>query len=293
MEIITREENIDLNIRNYNNILCSDSSKIIEFYKKFDDIINEKEQSVTIRIGEKKISSKDFILINLMDIQEIIDSIKYKKSSILYEYINFKLENIAPDYQIDINNYLEQTFMKIMKDLPFESNISFDESISKVFSNLANFHPIINVEDINEKINMMLNELVANKLDKIFIIFVNSEYFQLSNENLHNTYIFDISKKNSILNYNLIFMSDFQNFYMENLLNLIMINWPIQYDSLEVEIALDEYFKNYLDVNNIITENQNIAIISKILNKTYSFNKKITLINPNKNVIVQSFLDSF
>ncbi|HHW68736.1 MAG TPA: hypothetical protein GX747_00130, partial [Tenericutes bacterium] len=78
----------DVQILKENNVIYNNKKQILNFYRYFDEAINEKNDTIVIKIGEKKVTSKDYILINLLDLQSVLDSIKYKRGNIIYDYIN-------------------------------------------------------------------------------------------------------------------------------------------------------------------------------------------------------------
>jgi len=284
-------ESID--IKKYNNIIFTKPINLLNFYKTFDYLINDRDENIKIKLGMKYISYKDYILVNLMDIDSIINELKYKKGTVIYEYVNNILENLDYEYKIEIDKAVEKTFDEIKQKLCFKSHLSFDTDISKLFNSQATFFPIIDDLDFIDTLKNVLSEVLLSKINKTFIIFINSDLINYDFSNHDNVYIFDISTKNNILEYNIIIDSIVKNFDDEMLFNYLKLNWPINSSDSEIKNVSNIYFKYYINQEIIETNESNILIVSKLINKILNFDKKIIFDENKIEDIVKSFLKSF
>ncbi len=280
-------------ISKYNGLLYRNLEQILDFYRYFEEVLFEKDEGVNIIIGNKKITSKDFILINLLDVQSILDNLKYSKGNLLYEYSNIIIENFDIELNVEISNYLEEKLNIIKKEFCFDSHLSFDTSIIKLFSNFAQFKPLISTEKINEKIEKMLNYVLIHNINKIFIIFINSDLININVNNNDNVYIFDISFNQNIMKYNILFTNEIINLDYELLMNSIKLNWPTVYQENQIKHSVESYFKHYYHCNNFISNDKNILIINAILNKLYGLKQKVEYDSIQIDNTIKSFLDSF
>lgn len=71
----------------------------------FDEVLNDKEVTIKIAIGNQNITTKNYVLVNLLDIEAIINQFKYKKGSLIYEYVNIILENVDINIVDEINDF--------------------------------------------------------------------------------------------------------------------------------------------------------------------------------------------
>lgn len=276
-----------------NNIIYRNLNQVLTLYRNFDEVINEKNENIIIKIGEKRVTSREYILINLIDFQTILDSVKYKRGNILYEYISILFENLDFGVQIETNLFLEKIFGVIQKEFCFNSHISFEDNLFKIFNSCADFKPIINDSEIVLKIQEILDYIIKIKMDKKFIIFINSEYLKIDINKNDNIFILDINSDKPMNQYNIIFLNEIQNFDINILLDNIKLNWPINYIDSEVEQSLGKYFKFYYNKEIVDDKDEKVLIIAKMINKMYDFNQKIVYSDNCSNNIIKSFLDNF
>jgi hypothetical protein len=294
LRIINKENEETIVISKSNNILYEKLSDILYFYKLFDSVINEKNDDISITMGNKTINSKDFILINLFDIQSLIDSIKYKKGSLLYKYVNNLITESSIDLVFQTNNYIENMITPILKTLPFNYYVNFSSDISNIFNNNVEFTPIINDKDINTYIEKILNELMGTQLNKVFILFINSDLIDININDNDNLYLFDISKNKKIDKYNILITNNsINNFDYEMLKNRLALNWPINYNEEKLIQVITNYFTFYFQMSEIYTNNSDILIISTLMNNYYNLQKNIKYNAQVVDNIVKSFLIKF
>lgn len=275
-----------------NSIIYDKMINVLNFYKNFDEVINNKNENIDMHFDNKKVNSKDYILINLIDIDNILNSIKYQKGTILYEYITTIIDNCDFELNQEINEYLENKIINISKKFCFESKISFESDLNKIFSTGIQIKSKISLENLNIKINEILNDIIMKKQNKTFIIFYNSEFINFQS-NYDNLYLFDISQKNDFQKYNVICLNSLENFNQELLLDKIKLNWPIEYKEHEIENLLNKFLLEYFKDSEIISDDKNILILSKLLNKFYNLDKSITIENSKIDPIIKSFLSKF
>ena len=266
-ELIINSESILID--SYNNLICEKYTDILNLYKYFDECINEKNKDLNIKIGDKNINNKDYILYNFMDIQTILESIKYKKNSLLFDYLNsYLLDNIT-DID-DLNEYVKKYFLKYLKNCNIDLNVNSIDNTLKIFSNCLEIIP--NVDNPIEKINYMLKYIINNNLNKTVIIF------------------FDISKKININDNNILITDNFyKNLDFQIILEYLEINWPIQFNKESTLYWLKYYFINCFSLSKIKITNDELLIIAFLLKKMYKLNQNIYYSN-KINDIIKSFI---
>ena len=283
-ELILNNES--LLIDSYNNLIYEKYINILNLYKQFDDCINEKNKDVTIKIGDKTINNKDYILYNFMDIQTILESIKYKKNSLLYDYINSYLLTNIDNFE-ELSEYIKKYFLNYLQNCNIDININSTDNILKIFSNCLDINSIIN--NPIEKINFMLEYVINNNLNKTIIIFLNSDNFTLKCNN-ENVICFDTSKNIETKNNNILITNKFyKNLDFEIILEYLEKNWPIQFYKETVFYWVKYYFKNCIFLDNIKIVNQELLIVAFLLKKMYKMNQNIYYANEISDII-KSFI---
>lgn len=285
-ELKIEKDYLKITKRNY--ILYRNLQDVLKFYKFFDDCINEKEKSITIEIGNKSISSKDYVLYNLLDIQSILDCLKYKKGSLVYEYVTDFINDNSVNSQ-NLEEYMQEFYQNILKKCSLNIRLTFEENISKIFQNSFDVLPII--ENREEAINKLLNYIVKNTINKKFIIFVNSDLIKINLEEFDNVILFDINNKVNLRHYNLIlYDAKRTNFNLEMLLNSLEINWPIDYNKTIVNDWLNYFFKVCFCKDTLYINNNELLIVSSLINKLMQLNMKIIYDTEEIDNIIKSFL---
>lgn len=283
-ELVLNNENIL--ITSYNNLIYENYIDILNFYRFFDECINEKNKDLNVKIGDKIINNKDYILYNLMDIQTILESIKYKKNSLLSDYLNLYLLDNITDIA-DLSEYLKTYFSNYLKKCNINMNINSSENILKIFSNCLEIIPII--DNPIEKISYMLEYIINNNLNKTIIIFFNSNNFLINNK-FKNVIFFDINKNIEMNNNNIFITNNFyKNLDFEIILDYLEKNWPINFKKESILHWLKFYFTNCISLSKIKITNETLLIIAFLLKKMYKLNQ--TIFYPNEiNDIIKSFI---
>ncbi len=269
-----------------NHLIYQHYNEILNLYKLFDDSINEKIKDLNIKVGDKKINSKDYILYNFMDIQSILECIKYKKGSLLYDYVNtYLLDNIV---NIDeLNNYIKNYFCTYLNNCGIDFQINSSDNVIKIFSNSLELIPFINVPI--EKINLMFKYITQNNLNKTIIVFINSDNFLLD-LNFENVIIFDVSRKIDFYKNNIL-INNLTNLDINIVLDYLEKSWPIQFNKNIVLYWLKYYFEYCFSLSAMTISNNELLIIAILLNKEYKLNQKINYSNNISNII-KSFIAS-
>ncbi|HHX93774.1 MAG TPA: hypothetical protein GX690_01575, partial [Tenericutes bacterium] len=143
-------------ISKYNNIIIRNPKQVLEFYQVFDEVLNDKEVTIKIAIGNQNITTKNYVLVNLLDIEAIINQFKYKKGSLIYEYVNIILENVDINIVDEINDFLEQKFNKIANEFNFNYYLSLETDLIKLFNNQVEFKPLINVSEYDSIVEYLI-----------------------------------------------------------------------------------------------------------------------------------------
>lgn len=279
-ELIINNESILIDL--YNNLIYEKYTDILNLYKYFDECINEKNKDLNVKIGDKNINNKDYILYNFMDVQTILESIKYKKNSLLFDYLNsYLLDNIT-DID-DLNEYVKKYFLKYLKNCNIDLNVNSIDNTLKIFSNCLEIIP--NINNYIEKINYMLKYIISNNLNKTVIIFLNSDNFYIPC-NFENIIFFDISKKININNNNILITDNFyKNLDFQIILEYLEKNWPIQFNKESTLYWLKYYFINCFSLSKIKITNDELLIIAFLLKKMYKLNQTIYYSNKTNNII--------
>lgn len=99
---IDRNENIDiLTIKKVNYLLYEKKSFLLNFYNVFNEFMENRNTNIEILIGNRRLSNKEVKVINLMDIDTVIKSLKYEKGTLITEYISLIINDISLDMQND------------------------------------------------------------------------------------------------------------------------------------------------------------------------------------------------
>lgn len=290
-------DNNDLNesiyIRKSNGIIFTSKLDLLNFYNYFDSSLIEKNENLKIYINNKKLSSKDYILINLMDITSIIESLKFKKGSLLYEYISLLFNNDDIEEISNIESFIEELFLKRKNNFPFKCNYDFNVDVWKLINCTLNIYTNIKTEEINKTILNIINRLMELKFDKTYIVFYDSSMINLDISNYDNAYIFDISTKIPFEDYNILLNNEFKNIDTIALTEKLQLNWPTPIKEKEIKHLLNNYISDYFLKEKIITYDESYIYLIKLLNKYYDLNKILSTNFNNLSNITKSFLDKF
>lgn len=290
---ITQNNSIDiLNITKNNNILFRDKFSIFKFYNLFDKVINQKDDKIKIEIQNKKVNNKNTYLINLIDFSYTIDNLKFKKNTLIYNYIENKI-NSEPFNDLDkINQLLNDTFISILDKYNFKYSYEINNDLFKLLISNFDIDFKIDDDDIYNKIIFLLDDLINSKLNTTFIIFYDSNLIDISCDKYENVYCFDCSLMKNIDEYNLIFSNYFNNFNFDILYDCIIKKWPIEYNDELLYKSINYYFQNCYIVDSFKTDNIYLIILTKIINELYGFKQECIVNSIVLNNNIKSFLTS-
>lgn len=273
-------------IDSYNNLICEKYINILNLYKYFDECINEKNKEINIKIGDKNINNKDYILYNFMDIQTILESIKYKKNSLLFDYINSYLLNNINSIN-ELNEYIKKYFLNYLQDCNIDIDLYPVDNILKIFSNCLEISTII--DKPLEKINYMLEYIINNNVNKTIIIFLNSDNLPIK-YNYENVICFNLSKNIEIKHNNILLTNkSCKNLDIEIILEYLEKNWPIQFNRQSVLYWLRYYFDNCIFLDKVKITNEELLIVAFLFKKMYHIEQNIYYSN-EINDIIKSFI---
>ena len=275
------EQNIS--IEKENKIKIIDYKMFINFYKYF-------YLKQDLFIQNKEITKKDCIIIDITSVSSIFQQMEFSKGTILYDYISLKYSEIPlDDKQKFYNEYLNQ--IDILKEkLNINSKIIPEDSIDKVV--LQNIDISLDFDNLLETFNDILNKVMKENINKIYIIFYDSKLIEIKPES-DNYYLFDVNQFLDIKEYNLLIGQNINELDVNYLINYIENIWPMNYEENEICFLLEHYFKYLIYLKDISIFNEKLYLIGFILNKTYKLNQRINCTNSDINNIIKSFIDTF
>lgn len=275
-------------IRKNNSILYSDLLQLLRFYRFFYEVIEYKNKDIEISIGNKKINSKDAILINLMDVSSCLNNLKYDKNSLLYLYILRLLDDVDITKQDKILNSIESLGDEILNNSDLELSYDFDVNISKIMTSFFKFD--VTLEDYKTTIKLLVDSIVNLDLNKIYIIFYNSNLIKLDFLNNDNVYMFDVSIDNDLRNYNISLVDEIKEFNYDLLISEIEKLWPILFEREKINNIMDRFYHIFNSNKDYYTDNQNEVILNKILNMIFLKNREIRYDSSILDNNIKSFL---
>ena len=215
---------------------------------------------------------------------------EFSKGTILYDYISLKYSEIPlEDKQKFYNEYLNQIDL-LKEKLNINSKIIPEDSIDKVV--LQNIDISIDFDNLLETFNEILNKVMKENINKIYIIFYDSKLIEIKPES-DNYYLFDVNQFLDIKEYNLLISQNINELDVNYLINYIENIWPMNYEENEICFLLEHYFKYLIYLKDISIFNEKLYLIGSILNKTYNLQQKINCTNSDINNIIKSFIDTF
>ena len=285
---IINDNELIMYISKTNNVLFRDKKKMYEFFDYFHQILINKNKEYEIYINNSKLDSKSYNLINLIDYTAIFNNLEYKKGTILFNYINDYLIKSNETKLEELELYLEDLFKNILNDLNIELESSFNSNLAIIFNN--SFDIVIKEKDKLKLLKRLLIELIKNNLDKKYIIFYDNSIIEIDFNDFDNLFCFNIKQNQEIEKYNIILNSTMINFNLEILLDSLKRDWPISYKEKEIYNTLKFYFDYFYYKSEVNGVSQNIAIITKLINKYYNLNQHLRYKTNNKDDIIKSFL---
>lgn len=263
----------DLFIVQNNSLLVINKVNFYNFMGLFYDLL-EKDNQGSIFIGNKKLDSKNVILINLIDVSSIYNQVRFKKGSLLYEYIVDEISESIKDKAEEISDYLDELFYKNTSRTLFEYNVNFSIDIQKLFLTFSELDLDLSLYEYVKKVDNLLNRIIERNPKKTFIIFKDYEYFDLDFISRENVYVFEI---NSPKEQNIIIANEVKNFDYEKTISYFKLMWPLDIEKKALSNLLNQYINLYLKNNLRITDNPEIYIIDYFFNKLYNLDCKMEL----------------
>ncbi len=246
-------ENLMFDIEDYNQVVINDyytffkmMMKLKEFEgEKFDEYYQTKFSGNLYLYGVKQ-TKKNLLVVDLNDFTEIISNLTFTKGSILRKYyfedFNRKIDDLDFEKLSDI----------IAEEYKINDNIEFNykyPSKEKVFELFLT--PYFKDEEYLKKPEK-ITELIINYLNQneemqaIIIIDSSIKAFDFTNLiNDERIIIIDTSIDINNQTRNILFIdrNEITNINMDNLINKIELNWPIEIKKEEIEVILRLYFR--------------------------------------------------
>lgn len=146
-------------ILKHNYLLVLNEKKLFQFYFSFYTLLVEKNNNITIKIGNKKLDYKNAILFSFCDFNEIIYNLTFKKGSLIYEYLEsniYDLNLLDEDIiNYDLNNIIEVLIKKMNLDIDHDLNIDLE----KLIMNFTSFNFNYEIDDLSKIFNRHLAKL--------------------------------------------------------------------------------------------------------------------------------------
>lgn len=242
LKIQNEKEEYLLPVVKDNAIFILDKKEMFKFYYQFYQCIESKNRNIKISIGEKLIDSKNTILFSFLDYKEIMESLKFKKSSLFYEYLISCLG--------DLNLLEEETIfydvVTVVKGIIKKANLpigyDIEEDLEKLIFSFVDFNLEVDMNKVSEMINCLLESFVNKNKNKTFIIFYNSELISLDLDYVDFCYSFDVSDRKNIEGYNLICEEKVKKFDKEMLTEKLESIWPVEFDKEKIIVYIKKYF---------------------------------------------------
>ena len=273
--IIINCDDIEFMIKEYNNIYISS----YEYYYKFLDILyssNSMINGVSI--------NKNFKIYNLCDYNYYKSYNDYKKTSLFHDYIHLKIQNINENEKEEIIKLSEILINNINSNLNLE-NSNVDIDIDSLIYDLIS----INESDNDKSISDMLDYIFKNSNLNYILIYDST---LLNVNNYDNVIVFDINNNKLLEKYNISFIDKkIKNINIDIIVDNFLEYWPLCVKKESLYNLINNNFFNIYTKNNIITDDDNMVILVKLINYFYGRN---ILINYNgNNNTVKSFLSSY
>lgn len=280
---ISGEYEQNISIEKDNKLKIINYKTYLDFYKYF-------YLKQNLFVQNKEVNKKDFIVIDVTNVNGIIKQMEFNKGNIFYEYVINTYNNISLDKKEPF--YLE--FLKQIDVLKENLDVNFEfveeDNIDKVI--MQNMDININFDNLFQTFLTTLNKVVNENITKTYIIFYDSKILDIKLDS-DNYYLFDLNQYLDIDKYNLLISSDVQEFNVNSLVNYIESIWPKGYEEDEIRILLKHYFKYLIYLNEFDTVSIELYILGIILNKTYGLKQKINYTKPINDNIIKSFIDTF
>ena len=295
LKISEKENELFLRIKKDNNILIENKIGIMDFYLLFYRMLDEKVEGKNISgyLNDTAITSKDFVLINLLDIDKILSTIQYKKGSILFDVINEllfdKLSLIEDEIYHPIDEIMANCINELNLDLLYQienSNLKLIQAVMKISPRNYCMESII--ETLRKLLMNMLNRIDSKK----YIIFYNSEILNFDFSEYGNCYSFDVNQDFPLERYNMISHRKLTEINIDILKKQVKLLWPISYNDEIIDKNLSQYLRYYLRFRSIELVETDKIIMASILKKLWNLSQIIIYDSSILNDNIKSFLTS-
>ena len=234
-----------------------------------------KSKNIQIKIEEKSLDYKNSILFSFSDFSEILDNLNFKKGTLFYEYIINCLEKIDNN-SIDSIFFIYADIIKsIISESALDIDYDIDEDLEKLILNFSTFKLNTNINQISYIINKILTSYIEKNINKLVIIFYDSDILTINLNIYDNVYLFDISNHKNISEYNLLCINDITYFDINIILEKLESLWPVEFNKEKVLTYINDF---YLDAKNhsiYNAYNETEYLVYYLLNKFYNLSYKI------------------
>lgn len=295
LKISEKKNELFFRIKKDNHVLIENKTGIMDFYLLFYRMLEEKldGQDLNGYLNETAITSKDFVLINLLDIEKIISTIQYKKGSILFDVINGvlldKLSLVEDNIYQPIDEMMDSCIKELGLDIFYQvenNNLKLIQTVMKIYLHDYCMESII--ETLKKLLIRMLNRIDSKR----YIIFYNSEILDFSFSEYSNCYSFDVNQDLPLESYNMISHKILTEINMDILKERIKMLWPVSYNDEQLDKNLFQYLKYYLGLKSIELVAKDEIIMASILKKLWNLPQIIIYESSSLDNNIKSFLTS-
>lgn len=275
-------------ISNKNKILFQYKEDLMEFFKYFYNIFDTNCLDTKIYINNSVINIKEYVFLNLFDINAILYNLKYIKGTLFYEYFNIKINDLSIKNQLSLEKNINKINDKLVKDNNLNILYNNNSVSEKIFGSVIKYS-LYPSDNICNDVYYMLKKVVNYNCYKKYIIFYDSKILKI-NINNGNIYFFDINQSLYFNKYNILLINkDIVNFNSNILINSINNICPIG-KIRNIDQYLNKYFLCYFKNDNIFLTEQNEILIFSIINKLYNMNKRMNF-KIKINNIIKSYIN--
>ena len=244
--------------------------KIIDDKNEFlESIIKNNKVMVINKKTFFQFDYKNCTLFSFLDFVEILNNLNFKKGTLFYEYMTFSLKEI----NIEESDKLLDEIMKIINKLIHNTNIDIDyeieDDIEKILFNCIKFKYQLDISYIDKIYNKLLEKIILNNLNNIFVIFYDSSLLNLNIGTYDNCYTFDMSL--DLNNYNLICNNEVNYFDINYIVDILESVWPIAFNEEKIKNYVIKYFW-FKKINLPLQSYDEIEyLVYILLNKIYNY----------------------
>ena len=290
LQITNGDFDIFESILKYNYLLVLNEKKLFQFYFSFYTLLTEKNNNITIKIGNKKLDYKNAILFSFCDFNEIIYNLTFKKGSLIYEYLEsniYDLNLLDEDViNYDLNNVIEVLIKKMNLDIDYDLNIDLE----KLIMTFTSFNFNYEIDNLSKIFNKILYNFIKKNSNKTIIIFYDSNLFTFNFNEFDNCYVFDIGNNDLNLN-NLIIDDKIRTFSISKIIENLEKRWPIEFYKEDCINYIKNYFITKKNKNELYAYNEQEYLVYILMNKLSNTNIDINKKNFHIRDNIKSFLE--